>query len=211
MIKRTISLTTMLLLLASVIVPTSGTAFAESNPPSLQEQAQDEVRRAIEDARKKATYDALGRITAASIELPSLGKFKFEYKYDRQSRLQYILDENGGRTQYSYGKTGELRRITLPDGTRLYELDEDGKSVFFKHGISRANNVRFSQTAMVRDPDGCRIAVAAAAVAAAAAAVSCSTGDIGGCILNTAAAAVAVAAAVKACGSELAADEGSVN
>jgi hypothetical protein len=208
MIKRITTLTTILfLLLASVTGTVSDTTFATDNPSPLKERVEDKVQRAIEDARKKATYDASGRIVKAQIELPNLGKFTFEYKYDRQNRLHYILDGNGGRTLYKYGKTGDLQSITLPDGTRLYEIDEDGKGVFFKHGTSGAGSLRLSKAAMVQDPDTCRLAVAAAAAAAAAAVVSCSTGDIGGCIVNSAAAVVATAAAVKACKSEIALEE----
>lgn len=95
---------------------------------------------------------------------------------------------------------GELKTITLPDGTRMYELDENGKGVFFKQGSGRAGDaLRFSKSALVQGGDACKAAVAAAAVAAAAAAVSCSTGDIGGCILNTAAAAAADYGAYVAC------------
>ncbi|MDX6269229.1 MAG: hypothetical protein QOD28_452 [Acidobacteriota bacterium] len=200
MLRRITALTTMLfLLLTSVIMPAGATVGVPKNSASLKEQVKEKVQRAIDDARAKGTYDASGRMTATSVELPGLGKFKFEYAYDEQNRLQYIADESGGRTRYAYGKNGELQTITLPDGTRMYELDEHGKGVFFKRGVGRNNGgLRFNKSALVQG-NACKAAVAAAAIATAQAAASCSTGDVAGCILNTAAAVAAGYAAYVAC------------
>lgn len=163
------------------------------------------------NARKNATYDEAGRISKTTIDLPSLGKFDVEYKYDQQNRLQSIVDGKGRRTSYEYGKAGELRTITLPDGTRMYELDKDGKGVFFKDGISfgRGNvpqklPIGISGLDLVRaammDGGDCPTAVATAAAAVAAAAITCMGGDASGCMAALITASVAVVAAQKACG-----------
>ena len=176
------------------------TALATHNPASLKEQIREKVQRAINEAREKASYDASGRMMTASIQLPGLGKFNFTFTYDRKNRLQYIIDENGARTRYEYGKNDELKSITLPDGTPMYELDENGKGVFFKHGFSRKGGaLRFSKSAMVQDGDVCKAAVAAAAIASVQAAAACGSGDVPACIMNTAVAAASAYAAYVAC------------
>ena len=217
MTKRMITLTIVLLLLLTPATGTMSTvSLATGHPPSnkekiKEEQIKAEVERAIVDARRSATYDEAGRVSKVTIDLPSLGNFNFEYQYDQQNRLQYILDGKGRRTEYQYGAAGELRAITLPDGTRIYELDEDGKGVFFKDGISfgRGNvpqklPVGISGLDLVRaammDGGDCPIAVATAAAAVAAAAITCMGGDASGCMAAVITASVAVAAAKKACG-----------
>jgi YD repeat-containing protein len=212
MIKRTGTLTIMLLLLLTFGTgPTSRATRAADNPPSLEARTKDEVQQAIADALKNATYDAAGRLSKVVMSFKHLGHFTFEYKYDRANRLQYILDENGGRTQHDYDKAGRLERITLPDGTRMYELDKDGKGVFFKQGLGQAKSsaaqrpsasagsVRFIKTTMAVVSEACTAAVTAAVIAAAEAVAACTGGDPLTCALATAAAASAAYGAYVVC------------
>lgn len=212
MIKRISTLTIgLLLLLASVTGTTGINAMATSNSPFNKEQIKAVVERSIEDARRNAVYDSAGRVSKATIVLPELGRFSFEYKYDKQNRLQYILDEEGGLTRYEYNKSGELKSITLPNGVRMYELGKDGKGVFFKNRTrpvkrnvtqnQSVDDVRLTKVVM-QDAGKCKAAVAAAVIAAAAAAAACGSGDAMGCVTQTTAAAVAAYAAYLACKSD---------
>lgn len=115
MFKRINTLTIVsFLLLTSVNGRIGATAITTKNPTSHKEQVREKVQHAIEDARKNAAYDSSGRMLATSIKLPRLGKFKFEYRYDRKNRLQYIIDEHGGRTRYKYGETWGVKNHHAP-------------------------------------------------------------------------------------------------
>jgi YD repeat-containing protein len=215
MTKRFITLTLVLLLLLSPTTGIMGISALATDGPTLnkeqmkEEKTKAEVQQAIVAARKNAIYDKAGRMSKVTIDLPRIGKFDFEYKYDGQNRLQYILDGKGRRTQYKYGESGELRSITLPNGTRMYELDKDGQGVFFKDGIHLGrcdaqpkalvsiNSLKHVRAAIMAGD--CGDALAAAVIATAAAAVACIGGNPIGCAVALAAAALAVSRANKAC------------
>lgn len=214
MIKRISTLSIgFVFLLVSLTGTLSISARATGNPPLSKEQIKALIERSIEDARKSAAYDAAGRVSKATIVLPELGSLTVEYKYDKQNRLQYILDEEGGLTRYEYNKSGELQSITLPNGVSMYELGKDGKGVFFKNGmrpVKRNTTQRQSvgsgalrlNKVVMQDPERCKAAVAIATLAAAAAVAACAMGDALGCVLKTATAAALGYAAYLACKSQ---------
>jgi YD repeat-containing protein len=180
-----------------------------------EEKIKAEVLQAIVNARRNAVYDEAGRMSKVTIALPTGGKFDFEYTYDEQNRVQYIVDSKGRRTKYEYGETGTLSSITLPNGIRMYELDKDGKGIFFKDGInfgernaeqklpsgiaglSLVRAVRMDESEM--GGADCTQALYALGVAAAGAAVACLSGASTACVSALAAAALAAATANKAC------------
>lgn len=193
-------------LLVTLTGTLSTNARATGNPPLNKEQIKALVERSIEDGRKSAVYDVAGRMSKATIVLPNLGKCTFEYKYDKRNRLQYILDEKGGPTQFKYNERGELQSITLPNGVSMYELGKDGKAIFFKNGIKplkRNTTARpFDEFDNMQDPIACRNAVAALTVATAMAVATCAAGPSLPCALAVTAAAVAASAAYNACKSQ---------
>jgi len=221
MTKQITTFTLVLLLLlapamrnASVLAQKSGDP-ARSKDQKDKEKIQAEMLEVVADARKNATYDESGRMSKATINVPRLGKFDFEYKYDAENRLQYIIDGKGRTTVFEYGENGVLNRITLPDGRRMYELDESGKGVFFKNritfgklgvqqnlpaGISGLNILK--SVMLDEEMSSCSDAVTALAIAAAAASVACAPGPNPGCIVALGAMAYAGAQVVKACGGD---------
>lgn len=214
MTKRIITPIIGLLLLLATATGTTGVGtLATGKPPSLKEQIRADMERAIEDMLKNAIYDAAGRMSKVTIVLPHLGAFNFECKYDQENRLQYILDEKGGRTQYEYNKSGELQSITLPNSIGTFRLDKGGKGGFFKQVMSPGrynipkrqlvgtNGLRLRRVAMMDDlgSDECKAAVLVAAAAWIAAGAACASGDVLNCARLTTAAAAASYAAYVAC------------
>lgn len=66
MMKRVTTLTiSLFLLLVPVTETASRTAFATDNPPPRKERVEDRVVRAIEEARKRATYTAAAAVAVA--------------------------------------------------------------------------------------------------------------------------------------------------
>jgi YD repeat-containing protein len=213
MTKRFITLTLVLLLLLSPATGIMGTIAQATDSHALskvltkKDMTQAEVDQAIKDARKNAIYDEAGRISKATIDLPGLGKSDFEYKYDEQNRLLCIIDSKGRQTRYEYSENGALTSITLPNGTRMYELDKEGKGVFFKGRIN-SGRLNVQQTlraglgglSLVMDGTDCTDALADLAIASAAAVYVCTGGgDPLGCAIAVAAVVVAFGRARRAC------------
>jgi YD repeat-containing protein len=220
MTKRIVTLTLVLLLLLSPATGITGTFAQTTGSPTPgkaqlnEEKIKAEVLQAIVNARRNATYDKAGRMSKVTIELPAVGKFDFEYKYDEQNRVQYIVDSKGRRTKYEYGEKGTLSSITLPNGIRMYELDKDGKGIFFKDGIDLGkrnagqklpagiSGLSLVRVAMMDEEMGgseCTRALYALGIAAASAAVACAGGVSTTCVSALAAVALAASTANNAC------------
>lgn len=218
MTKRLVTFPLILLLLLAPTTRNMGTLAQGSTNPVLskdqanEEKTKTELQQFIADARKNTTYDEAGRMSKVTINLPRLGKLDFEYKYDAENRLQYIIDNKGRRTVFEYGKKGVLSSITLPNGTRMYELDENGKGVFFKDrttfgklsvqqmttGISGFSLIK---SALMDDElSDCSDALTTLAIATAAASIACGAGLAPACLVALAAAALAAVKAKNACG-----------
>jgi len=89
------------------------------------------------------TRDTKGRIT----KITDLGGRVMEYSYDGNDNLDYVLDYNGAKTEYTYIEGHLLSEYYLPDGTRLTQniydesgrliqtIDSEGNVVEFTHDI----------------------------------------------------------------------------
>lgn len=134
MFQRIITLTTLFLL---VITPMAQFSNVSARPLadklSIEQQCKVKIEQLIEEVRRSATYDQAGRISSITISVSENEKLGFIFKYDEQSRLLFVIGEDGAQTQFEYDKTGQLQSLLLSSGVRLiYQRDSSGKVIGVK-------------------------------------------------------------------------------